>query len=85
MKTFNLNSYVKVKLTEYGVKLLNETDFGRYEFTNNVENGIWKVQMWYLMNTFGEYMYNGQMKLPIETEIFIDEKWIGDLDEVNSL
>lgn len=85
MKTFNLNSYVKVKLTEHGVKLLEETDYGKYVLTNYVENNIWEVQMWHLMNIIGKYMYNGNMKLPIEMEIFIDEKSLEDSKDVNSL
>lgn len=65
---FNINDYVKVKLTEHGKKILKEKDIN-----NSVdENGYTKFQLWDIMNIFGEYCILG-CDVPFETEIIIPE------------
>lgn len=84
MKSFNINSTVKVRLTEFGKKLHKEKweDFwssvGKLkEFPYNPpeedENGFVEYQLWQLMEDFGSYCKLGK-KLSFETVILIDEK-----------
>ena len=69
MKEFNINDYIKVKLTGLGVsihtehylKYLKDCHMFRYaELTPYVDSeGYTKYQLWEFMNIFGEYMYTG--------------------------
>ena len=84
MKSFNINSTVKVRLTKVGEELLKKNwedfwnSFGRldefpYEPPNTDADGYVKFQMWDLMARLGEYC--GLVDdLPFETVILIDEK-----------
>ncbi len=56
----NLNDEVKVKLTDFGIKVLKHRH----------EDGYYKTQLHNLMNTFGEYTTLAR-ELPFETEIEI--------------
>lgn len=84
---FNLNHYVKVKLTDFGIQILKQRrddinamikerggkGFGEYEHIFDAE-GYTQFQAWDLMNTFGSYMSLG-CKLPFELDvIFVDGK-----------
>lgn len=69
MKEFNINDYIKVKLTglgvsihtEYYMKYLEYFPMFRYaELVPYVDSeGFTKYQLWEFMNIFGEHMYNG--------------------------
>ena len=67
MKEFNINDYIKVKLTAYGCSV-HMTHYKKYLgknynekiFAPVVENeGYTIYQLWELMNIFGEHMFNG--------------------------
>ena len=89
MKSFNINSTVKVRLTKVGEELLKKdwedfwNSFGRldefpYKPPTPDADGYVKFQMWELMTRLGEYC--GLLAdLPFYTVILIDEK---DLKEV---
>lgn len=77
---FNINDYVKVKLTDYGKMLLEKQHFELYESLGvspipytppkKDENGYVKFQLWVLMSNFGSaLMMSGDT--PFETEIII--------------
>jgi len=76
---FNINDYVKVKLTNYGVGLLMERHeklkkvFPRLgEFKIELEDdGYYKIQLHNLMNDFGDSIYMGATDLPFETNIIL--------------
>lgn len=82
---FNVNHYVKVKLTEYGIAILKQQHeelndememtgvkgFGNFKVDID-EDGYTKFQLHSLMNKFGHLTTNGQ-KIPFETEIIITE------------
>jgi repressor LexA len=84
--TFNINDYVKVRLTDVGRQLhrknwediIPETPL-KIEFLNKYQppsednNGWSEWQMWDLMSEFGRYMYLN-CNPPFETEIEIVEK-----------
>ncbi len=83
MKSFNINSTVKVKLTEYGKQMLEKDwnefwdSIGRLEqfpYTPSTtdENGYTEFQFWMLMQDLGKY-YSLGGKNPFETEILINE------------
>ena len=89
MKSFNINSTVKVRLTKYGKELhrkdwedlwssANRLDEKPYEPPNTDADGYVRFQMWDLMGKFGSHC--GLCKeQPFYTVILIDEK---DLKEV---
>ena len=89
MKSFNINSTVKVRLTKYGKELLrkdweslwtsiNRLDEHPYKPPTPDADGYVRFQMWELMERLGEYC-GWVDDLPFETVILIDEK---DLKEV---
>jgi hypothetical protein len=89
MKSFNINSTVKVRLTKVGEELLrknweslwtsiNRLDEHPYEPPNTDADGYVEFQMWDLMGRLGEYCDWG-CDLPFCTVILIDEN---DLKEV---
>ena len=74
-KTFNINSEVKVKLTEKGKSIFsNNVGYIGYPRTlTEDEQGYSTWQFWVLMQEFGEHMYNGNDNC-FETTILIDDK-----------
>lgn len=77
----NINEHVKVKLTEYGIKILKARHDelnkriwerggrGLGEFTiKKDEEGYTTFQLWSLMNTFGDVLTMG-FEIPFETDI----------------
>ncbi|MFW6030796.1 MAG: hypothetical protein ACOCRO_11185 [Halanaerobiales bacterium] len=81
---FNINDYVKVKLTDKGNQVLKNQHyllnrltnglFGEYEEKETDENGYTKFQMHELFTVFSGYIRPGEMILPFETNIIICEK-----------
>lgn len=78
---YNMNEYVKVKLTTYGKQIL-EDKFSHVPGINVREalshikvdgDGYSEFQLWNLMSTFGAYLYNG-CELPFETDIKFKSK-----------
>jgi hypothetical protein len=84
MKSFNINSTVKVRLTKVGEELhkkdwedfwssIHRLDEHPYTpYTPDVD-GYVEFQMWDLMEKFGKHCANGG-DLPFDTEILIDDK-----------
>lgn len=91
-KTFNINSFVKVKLTEEGIRILeyqyNERlkemspqirkTMGHFKKPRVDKKGYSEFQLWELMHHFGNYMYNGNMNPPFDMNIKISEKYLMD-------
>jgi hypothetical protein len=83
---FNINEYVKVKLTDAGRKELKKqhTDlYSRYHQTipeyqppKEDEEGYSKWQLWHLMSTFGDKLYLGCPNM-----FELDIRIIGDYNE----
>ncbi|WP_321388692.1 hypothetical protein [uncultured Enterococcus sp.] len=72
---FNINQFVKVKLTETGIKIYQEKFLkygGKAPELIIDDNGFSKFQMHDLMNTFGEYLFMGNIDMPFETNILIE-------------
>jgi len=75
---FNINEFVKVKLTDHGRQQYIEWYFSLYKGNppysfipmEEDENGYSKWQMWKLMQVFGANISIGCI-LPFETEIII--------------
>ncbi len=80
MKKFNINNYVKVKLTDYG----KEIYYHQFDKTNERlgkeiikprmptldDEGYLKDQLWKIMSVFGEYISLGS-KQPFDTDILL--------------
>ncbi len=91
-KIFNINDFVKVKLTEEGMRILeaqyNELlkqmppqarkSMGPFKKPKADKEGYSEFQLWDLMHHFGEYMYNGNPNSPFFNNIKISEKYLTD-------
>jgi hypothetical protein len=77
---FNLNDWVKVKLTDKGKNIyyhqfdaINQTyekQIIKPHYPELTEDGYYKTQLWCLMNLFGEHLYMG-FDPPFGTEIIL--------------
>lgn len=90
MKSFNINSTVKVKLTEYGKQMLerDHNEFwsawgmlDKYPYTprKEDENGYMEFQLWSLIYQLGKYCNIGCV-IPFETVMLIDENDLRDAE-----
>ena len=70
MKVFNTNSYVKIKLNPFGIEIMKRKGI---EIPKQDEDGYCQMQMWQVMNIFGEYM-TVYLDPPFKQEILIDDK-----------
>lgn len=91
LKTFNINSWVKVKLTDHGIAIEKENhqklkefyerrgvSYGVDEVPETDEHGYTAYQLWELFERFGEHMGLGK-RLPFETDILlIEARGLGD-------
>lgn len=83
MKTLNINSEVRIKLTSFGIERLKKNHeelrknypsaIGEFKLPDVDENGFSKMQLWVIMNTFGDLLFNGSPNLPFEMNIQIDD------------
>ena len=82
MKIININTDIWVKLTEEGNKIIlmkEVNNFGKpMPIKRETKNGYTRFQLWEVMNLFGEELYHGNNKLPIETDIMIEESDLKD-------
>lgn len=92
MKEFNVNDYVKIKLTDAGIAILKSRHddilkpyVGEFKTPQVDENGYTQMQMWEVMQVFGNYMYNGNPNIPFETNIAISEEYLKDPEKCKSL
>ena len=90
MKTLNINHNVRIKLTKFGFEKLkkNHEDLRKKfptvrKFTPPKvdEDGFCEMELWEVMNTFGEDLFNGSINLPFEPNIQIDEAQFEKADE----
>lgn len=80
---FNVNNYVRVRLTSYGKEILRKqfdemhekfpSAFREFALPKEDSEGWSEWQMWYLMEKFGDYIRLGG-DVPFETEIDIVEQ-----------
>lgn len=88
MKTLNINSEVRIKLTPFDIKRLKENyeeirkDYphvtDEFKLPEVDENGFSKMPLWEVMNNFGDLLFNGSSNPPFEINIQIDD---ADLEE----
>jgi len=85
---FNINHYIKVKLSEKGryilrdrhealQKVINDNNGRGFAYTPPIVDkyGYTKFQGWHLMQIFGPYMGLGN-ELPFDTNIIIEENQV---------
>lgn len=79
----NLNEYVKVKLTDYGLAVHYDSWYYKeihirarfpYKLPRVDEQGYSKFQLWDLMSIFGSVMYLGNPNVPFEDNEIIYDK-----------
>lgn len=73
MIDYNLNHYVRVRLTEHGLNILHNdfrnTGFDELpKYVTPDANGFIVLQLWEIMQIFGAHMGNGRV-VPFETTI----------------
>lgn len=82
MKTLNINNKVRIKLTPCGIEKLKRKheellsfcpSIGKFTPPETDKDGYCEMQLWEIMSTFGEDMHMGNMNLPFETNIQIDD------------
>jgi hypothetical protein len=66
---FNMNEYVRVKVTPHGRKMLEKDGLSPTILQRiDAEGGYWEDQFWWVFDYVGPYIGIGK-SLPIETEI----------------
>lgn len=84
MKNFNINNYVRIKLTPLGMKILKEKHkelrkydkgVGKFVPSEQDEDGYCSMQLWQVMAIFGAYM-NAYDDAPFNMDIRIDDKYL---------
>lgn len=94
MKEFNINGYVNIKLTEAGIEILKSRHnnmlkayannpevlkrLGEFKTPEVDENGYTQMQMWKVMQLFGNYMNDGNPNIPFEMTILISDEYLKD-------
>lgn len=80
MRSFNINHYVYVQLTDHGREILKKNHVElvaagfpeKYEPIEETEDGWSKWQLWHLMGVFGESMQCPGANSPFATTINFD-------------
>jgi len=76
-RPFNLNSNVKVKITPLGHSI-REKFYATYGITpgqlEKDSEGFSKMQLWQVMQIFGDHMRLGMPEQPISCDILIEDK-----------
>jgi len=76
-RPFNLNSYVKIKITPLG-QSIREKFYASYGIKarplDKDSEGFTKMQLWQVMQIFGEHMHFGRPEQPISCDILIEDK-----------
>lgn len=69
---FNINETVSVVLTKFGAKVYNEyLDDCRFKYREHaVEGEELKLQLWHLMNVFGQHFHLG-MEVPFKDNVIV--------------
>ena len=83
MKEFNINSFVNVKLTDFGIDILNQYNESLAQIHPKArkleiqvdENGYTSFQLAELMQIFGQYLFESSTApIPFEPTIIISEQ-----------
>ncbi len=93
MKKFNMNNFVKVKLSSKGAEIKNMINSDTNEFFENggiknikklkedyVEGDIYEQQLWIIMSDFGSCLINGSESPFINGEIYFNDDDLKDTE-----
>lgn len=88
MKTLNLNTYVKVKLTKLGEEIYSHQHdwaVGRLQnferpMTNPDEDGFIVIELWRLFEIYGKYVGCGRDQIFKGSIIYLNEESFGKSD-----
>jgi hypothetical protein len=67
----NINDKVKVKLTPHGESILGYENPVFYKRDFDIKNKILKVQLWMVMDIFGDYIGGGCEQVFVDDNIYI--------------
>ncbi|MGI9569042.1 MAG: hypothetical protein ACR2PH_04715 [Desulfobulbia bacterium] len=70
--SINLNDYVECELTDFGVKMITREGFNP-EYIGSSGNMI-RIQLWELMNEFGDCVFNGADNVIVGNTISINKE-----------
>ena len=70
----NLNNLVRVKLTRDGLLHLKSNQFYKMLYKNKIKNNIFTIELWDLMNLFGQVMILGAHNMFVGNQIDIIEE-----------
>ncbi len=82
MKTLNINCNVRIKLNPCGIKRLRQKHEERRSIDSSIgefippkvdKDGYCEMQLWRIMQIFGEDLYFGNNNPPFECNIQIDD------------
>lgn len=85
MKTLNLNTYVKVKLTKFGEEIYShqyDWAIGRLQNFDRPlpvcdEEGFVTIELWKLFEIYGKYVECGRDQIFKESVIYLNEDCLG--------
>jgi len=69
----NINDMVEIELTEYGESLLLNKNFISYS-NYNQKTKVLREQLWVIMETFGEFFFNGGEQIIVNNTIRLNKK-----------
>ena len=69
----NINDMVEIELTEYGESLLLNKNFISYS-NYNQKTKVLREQLWVIMETFGEFFFNGGEQIIVNNTIGLNKK-----------
>lgn len=90
MKAFNINDFIKVKLTDHGKDIY----YHQYDEFNKLyggkifkprypevdSEGYTRIQLWQFMNIFGPHLYNGCRAIIENNRIYIRDEYFKNCD-----
>ncbi len=72
---FNINTQVRVELTDYGLKILKDTSRSYMLDEKRYGKNAIETELWHLMQIFGHVMFNGNPYVPfVGNKIALPEK-----------
>lgn len=93
MKKFNMNNFVKVKLSSKGAEVKNMINSGTNKFFEDkgikdikklkvdyVEGDIYEAQLWEIMSEFGACLIVGSESPFIDSEIYFNDNNLKDAE-----
>lgn len=80
LKKFNINEYVYFRPTKYGLEIMNlKLEYRKGDHKIDKESGMYYLQLHEYMHCFGDASFVGNFSFVVNSEIYFDEKYLGDI------